>query len=65
LLGIVPKNSGGFGNVADAARTFYQLEIVPIQQRMAEVNDWLGALAIAFRIPDAAALTQPGSTRPG
>ena len=48
-LGIVPKNSGGFGNVVDAARTFYQLEIVPIQQRMLEVNDWLGAPALAFK----------------
>lgn len=48
LLGVVPKNTGGFGNVIDAARTFYELEIVPIQQRMIEVNDWLGLEAIAF-----------------
>jgi len=56
LLGIVPKNSGGFGNVVDAARTFYQLEIVPIQQRMLEVNDWLGSQALAFETPDVAAV---------
>ncbi|MFT4028010.1 MAG: phage portal protein [Novosphingobium sp.] len=54
LLGIVPKNTGGFGNVVDAARTFYQLEIVPIQQRMLEVNDWLGLNALAFQVPDVA-----------
>jgi hypothetical protein len=39
LLGIVPKNGTGFGNVIDAARSFYHLEIVPIQERLAEVND--------------------------
>lgn len=60
LLGIVPKNSGGFGNVVDAARTFYQLEIVPIQQRMLEVNDWLGAAALAFQVPDVAAVASAG-----
>jgi PBSX family phage portal protein len=61
LLGIVPKNTGGFGNVVDAARTFYQLEIVPIQQRMAEVNDWLGAAAVTFQIPDVASPATPGA----
>lgn len=54
LLGIVPKNTGGFGNVIDAARTFYQMEIVAIQERMLEVNDWLGLDAVAFEVPDVA-----------
>lgn len=48
LLGIVPKNSSGFGNVIDAARTFYELEVMPIQQRLLEVNDWLGLEAVKF-----------------
>lgn len=48
LLGIVPKNAGGFGNVIDAARTFYELEIMPIMSRMMEVNDWLGLQAVVF-----------------
>jgi PBSX family phage portal protein len=56
LCGIVPKNTGGFGNVVDAARTFYHLEIVPIQDRMLEVNDWLGLPAVAFQEPDFAKL---------
>ena len=59
LLGIVPKNTGGFGNVVDAARTFYQLEIVPIQQRMLELNDWLGMQAVAFTVPDVAQVAAP------
>lgn len=49
LLGVVPKNTGGFGNVIDAAKTFYGLEIVPIMRRMEEVNDWLGLQAITFK----------------
>ena len=49
LLGVVPQNTGGFGNVIDAAKTFYGLEIVPIMRRMEEVNDWLGLQAITFK----------------
>lgn len=49
LLGVVPKNTGGFGNVIDAAKTFYGMEIVPIMRRMEEVNDWLGLPAVAFK----------------
>jgi PBSX family phage portal protein len=48
LLGVVPKNTGGFGNVVSAGRTFYELEILPIQRRMLEVNDWLGLEAVQF-----------------
>jgi PBSX family phage portal protein len=51
LLGVVPKNTGGFGNVVDAAAVFHQLEIVPIQQRLLEVNDWLGLEAVKFDPP--------------
>ena len=51
LLGIVPKNTGGFGNVTDAARVFYEMEIVPIQQRMLEVNEWLGVEVVRFERP--------------
>ncbi|EGD58405.1 phage portal protein, PBSX family [Novosphingobium nitrogenifigens DSM 19370] len=61
LLGIVPKNGTGFGNVIDAARTFYQLEIVPIQQRMLELNAWLGFEAVRFAEPqDIAGLAPAG-----
>lgn len=49
LLGIVPKNTGGFGNVVDAANMFFEMEIVPIQQRLLELNDWLGMEAVRFK----------------
>lgn len=51
LLGIVPKNTGGFGNVNDAAAVFYEMEILPIQRRMLAINDWLGVEAVKFERP--------------
>lgn len=57
LLGIVPKNGTGFGNVIDAARAYYHMEIGPLQGRLAEVNDWLGREVVKFAEPaDMAAL---------
>lgn len=51
LIAVVPKNTAGFGNVKDAAAIFYEAEIVPIQERMREVNDWLGVEALRFERP--------------
>lgn len=51
LLGIVPKNTGGFGNVNDAAAVFYEMEILPIQRRMLALNNWLGVEAVTFERP--------------
>jgi PBSX family phage portal protein len=39
LLGIVPKNGTGFGNVVDAVRAFYHMEVAPLQTMMTELND--------------------------
>lgn len=58
ILGIVPKNNGGFGNVIDAGRTFYELEIHPIQDRMRDVNDWLGLEAVTFKELDELGILQ-------
>lgn len=49
LLGIVPANAGGFGNVKDATDTFFELEIEPLQSVFLEINDALGVKAIQFR----------------
>ncbi len=48
LLGILPHNTGGFGDVEKAARSFYYNEIQPLQRRLAEVNDWLGVEVVRF-----------------
>lgn len=49
LLGVVPTNSGGFGDVGKATDVFFFNEIAPLMQRMLEINDWLGLEAVAFR----------------
>ena len=48
LLGIVPKNAGGFGSIGDAAKVFVKNEIAPLQARFLELNDWLGQEVVAF-----------------
>ena len=49
LMGIVPSNTGGFGSAADAQTIFEKNEIRPIQERMKEINTWLGQDAIKFK----------------
>jgi hypothetical protein len=49
LIGVVPQVAGGFGAPGQAADVFHFAEIEPLQQRMLEVNDWLGVEAVKFR----------------
>lgn len=49
LMGIIPSNAGGFGNVHDAAEVFNELEIEPLKARLREVNDWLGVEVVRFK----------------
>jgi PBSX family phage portal protein len=49
LMGIVPNNTGGFGDAATAAAVFSANEIAPLMARMREVNDWLGEEVIRFK----------------
>lgn len=48
LMGIIPNNTGGFGDVEKAARVFWINEILPLQARLAELNTWLGEEVITF-----------------
>lgn len=48
LLGVIPQNSGGFGDVRTANDVFFVNEIEPLMLRMSEVNDWLGQDVVAF-----------------
>lgn len=62
LLGVVPNNAGGFGDVARAAQVFFINEIEPLQMRALELNDWLGIEAVAFAPYDlGAVLNTPNS----
>jgi len=59
LLGVVPQNNGGFGDVGKAAEIFYRNEIEPLQTRFLEVNDWIGAEAVAFEPFEQTARSEP------
>lgn len=48
LLGIVPSNTGGFGDVEKAARVFARNELQPLQARFRRVNDWVGEEVVRF-----------------
>ena len=49
LLGIVPANAGGFGDVTKATDAFFELEIEPLQSVFLELNEMLGFEAVRFR----------------
>jgi len=43
LMGVVPANAGGFGNVVDAARVFARNEVYPLQAHIGSaINDYMG-----------------------
>lgn len=48
MMGIIPNNTGGFGDVAKAAEVFVRNELTPLQNRMREVNDWAGMNIVDF-----------------
>ncbi|MEL5266029.1 phage portal protein [Serratia marcescens] len=48
LMCIVPENAGGFGNVKEASEVFVRNELIPLQWRMQELNDWMGEEVISF-----------------
>lgn len=47
-MGIIPTNTGGFGDVEKAARVFVRNELMPLQKHMEELNDWLGEEVIRW-----------------
>jgi PBSX family phage portal protein len=53
LMGIVPSNTGGFGAADTANNLFYENEILPLQRRFVELNDWAGEEVVKFapRVP--------------
>lgn len=49
LMGIIPSNTGGFGDTEKAARVFASNELEPLQERMKELNELTGEEVIRFR----------------
>ena len=61
LMGMLPNNVGGFGDVEKAAKVFARNEIAPLQARMAHaINTWAGRTVCKFKpylLEDAPAAT--------
>ncbi len=48
MMGIMPNNVGGFGDVEKAAKVFFNNEIKSLQCRFFEINEWVGVDIIKF-----------------
>lgn len=49
LMGATPTNTAGFGDLIKAARVFAVNELMPLQQTMLQINEWLGEEVIKFK----------------
>lgn len=49
LMGIIPSNTGGFGDVEKAAKVFAANELEPLQQQFMELNDIIGEKVFDFK----------------
>ena len=48
LMGIIPNNTGGFGDIEKAASVFVANELQPLQETLSEFNDMIGQEVIRF-----------------
>lgn len=48
LLGIIPNNTGGFGDVEKAAAVFGRNELTPLMEQFTDINAWVGEEVISF-----------------
>lgn len=48
LMGIIPMNTAGFGDVEKAARVFVANELEPLQATMKEINEFVGEEVVTF-----------------
>ena len=57
LMGIVPNNTGGFGDIKKAAEVFYWHEIYPLQNLLIDINNQVGQELITFNDYSLTAIT--------
>ncbi|EKO9028091.1 Presumed portal vertex protein, partial [Escherichia coli] len=48
MMGIMPNNVGGFGDVEKASNVFVRNELIPLQKRIEQLNQWIGNTIINF-----------------
>lgn len=49
LIGVVPQNAGGFGDIEKAAKVFYYNEIIYYQNLLKQINERLGIEVVTFK----------------
>ena len=49
MMGIIPSNVGGFGDVEKASKVFVCNELIPLQKHLQELNTWLDDEIIKFQ----------------
>jgi Bacteriophage capsid portal protein len=49
MMGIIPDNAGGFGDVEKAAQVFVRNELTPLQERMKELEYFISENIIRFK----------------
>jgi len=52
LVAVVPQNAAGLGDFEKADRTFHMNEIIPLQERFKELNEWIGEEVVSFKTYD-------------
>lgn len=48
MMGVMPNNNGGFGDVEKASPVFVRYELTPFLKRLGELNNWLGDNVMRF-----------------
>lgn len=48
LMGIIPQNVGGFGDIEKASKVFVRNELIPLKERVKGLNEFVGESVIKF-----------------
>lgn len=49
MMGIIPNNTGGFGDIEKASRVFVRNELIPLQKRLEALNQLIKDDVIKFK----------------
>jgi PBSX family phage portal protein len=52
LSGIIPQNTGGFGDIEKIMRVYHELEVTAMQEPFLELNELMGEEVVKFRKPE-------------
>jgi capsid portal protein len=49
MMGIIPNNTGGFGDVEKTSRVFVRNELILLKEHLEELNSWFEYDLIKFK----------------